>query len=306
MRKDGRECGAWINRKKTEFCDFHVNLQVEKARARRMEVNGMGRFGGGGGSDSEDYPSRGPRSKIGPRRDKGGGGGGGASGVKPVGGRFDFESRSRFYAVPGNAGARSAAAMLDDEIVGRNAFDRGMSKEERDRKHRAERQKERDLARQLGELGTSAGGEYMRLKDAAGRGDAAGGGGGAAAAARNAGHEKADAAALGLLGKSATDVTLSPVKRKRGTGGGTSEPVGWGGAFKRGLLLSPKKAETQPKSAQELRDDSSLSPSKKRARFLLDNKGLREPGRESLGVVGRAQADDDDDDDDDLDIIGMK
>jgi len=66
--------------------------------------------------------------------------------------------------------------------------------------------------------------------------------------------------------------------------------VGWSGASKRGLLKS--------------KDDSQVSveqPSpKKKARFLLAEKGIREPGRESLGNVTESKAPDSDDD---LEII---
>lgn len=297
IKKDGQECGSWINQKKTKFCDFHVNLEIDKQRAKRMEVNGMGRFGGGSKKDprtgqpydwsikSISRPGRKPGEDA--HEDRGAGRG-----------AYDYDTQSRFYAIPGVA-SRSAVNILDNEDQG--AFDRGMSREERDRKRRAEKQKERDLAKKLGELGSHAGGEYMRLKDSSSQGQSISYSQDGAAA-RGLRQDKADAGALGLLGKSATDVTLSPVKRKRGTGGGTSEPVGWGGAFKRGLLLSPKKSEAPTVASRDGSYYGSLSPTKKKARFFLERKGLREPGRDSLGVIGNELANDDDDEDE-LDII---
>ena len=45
--------------------------------------------------------------------------------------------------------------------------------------------------------------------------------------------------------------------------------------------------------------DREGSPMKKKARFMLDNKGIREPGRESLGNIEANLVDDGDE----LDII---
>ena len=69
--------------------------------------------------------------------------------------------------------------------------------------------------------------------------------------------------------------------------------MGWGGARKAGLLQpkesklgSPEKGQTilKPGIVRGRSEDGSgsLSPSKKRARFMLD-RGIREPGRESFG-----------------------
>ncbi|KEQ65642.1 uncharacterized protein M437DRAFT_41834 [Aureobasidium melanogenum CBS 110374] len=41
LKKDGKECHAWVNTRKTKFCDFHIELAVNKTRASRMEVNTM-------------------------------------------------------------------------------------------------------------------------------------------------------------------------------------------------------------------------------------------------------------------------
>ncbi|KAH0211457.1 hypothetical protein KCU90_g26533, partial [Aureobasidium melanogenum] len=41
LKKDGQECHSWVNTRKTKFCDFHIELAVNKTRASRMEVNTM-------------------------------------------------------------------------------------------------------------------------------------------------------------------------------------------------------------------------------------------------------------------------
>ncbi|KAJ3945387.1 uncharacterized protein N0V96_005419 [Colletotrichum fioriniae] len=47
IKKDGDFCNSWVNKKRTEFCEFHTNEAVSKQRASRMEVNTMD-FGGVG------------------------------------------------------------------------------------------------------------------------------------------------------------------------------------------------------------------------------------------------------------------
>lgn len=45
IKKDGTKCSQWINTNKTEYCDYHVNMQVERSKTSRMEVNTMSSFG---------------------------------------------------------------------------------------------------------------------------------------------------------------------------------------------------------------------------------------------------------------------
>lgn len=282
MKKDGKECGSWVDARKTHYCAFHVELQVERSKRGRMEVNTMTGFGKGPGSRVRGgYGMFGGRGGVGTGRDK-------DDGLTRQGMFHDKYLHETVYIAPGG---RSAAQLLDNDGM----FERGFSRAELHRKRLAEKEKERELAKKLGELGNGIGGQYMKLKGAdtpnlPASGDTIGN------EASTTNQDKANdigEEALGLLGRKAGDVTLSPVKRKRGTGGkgAASEPMGWSGAFKRGLL-SPKKKERES------------SPAKKRARFMLDKKGIREPGRDSLGGldVGLLAAMDDDDDDD-LDII---
>lgn len=110
------------------------------------------------------------------------------------GGQWDRETGSRYFIGPGNATA--------DE-----GFERG--KEERIRKRLAERQREKEIARQLGQGGNGMGGEYLRLRHEA------------SSTQHVPSKAETDAATLGLLGNKAGDVHLSPLKRKMGAGEGT-------------------------------------------------------------------------------------
>ncbi|KAJ9662264.1 hypothetical protein H2201_006195 [Coniosporium apollinis] len=286
VKKDGRECLSWIDKRKTEFCEFHVGLQVEKTKRGRMEVNTMVGWSGG-------------KEKEGPRGRRLGGGMFGGRGKEGAGkdglrmeGRFRDElTHETAYILPGQYSVGSAAKLLDADI---NGFERGRDPKELHRKRLAEQEKERELADRLAKSGSGMGSEYMRVRtetQAKSSVDVSG------AAASSALHEPPDARALGLLGNKASDVSLSPVKRKRTLGSGThSEPMGWGGAFKTGLLSPTKKVVGGLRSGGTERE---TSPAKKKARLLLDGKGIREPGRDSLGNVTVK----DEDDDDDLDII---
>jgi minichromosome maintenance protein 10 len=100
-----------------------------------------------------------------------------------------------------------------------------------------------------------------------------------------------------LLNRKADDVSLASTKRKRiasGRSTASSNPIGWGGANKRGVSYAPPTENTSA-----LRSGREPSPAKKKARLLLPDKGIREPGRESLGGldVGLLAAMDEDEDD---------
>ncbi|KAF2727685.1 hypothetical protein EJ04DRAFT_529246 [Polyplosphaeria fusca] len=278
IRKDGKQCSAWVDSRKTEYCDFHIEIQVEKAKRGRMEVNTMTGFGKGPGGGTGKFGMFGGRGR--------------GVGLKDDGltreGRFrDRLLHETVYIAPSAGGT---ARLLDQDETG---WERGASRAEMHRKRLAEKEKERELAKKLGQIGSGAGGDYMRVKGAGtqnlpARGDFQ-------MTEPGASNQDTKEDVLGLLGKKADDVSLSPVKRKRNLSGKSttsSAPVGWGGAYKRGLLLSPTK-ETD--SAQSKRE---TSPAKKKARLLLPEKGIREPGRDSLGTldVGLLAAMDDDDD----------
>ena len=285
QRKDGKDCGEWIDSRKTEYCEFHIQLQVEKSKRGRMEVNtmvGMGKGSGGGGKFGMFGGGRG----RGPKGED----------LKREGRYHDRETHETVYIAPRPGGS---AQLIDRD---EQSWERGASREERFRKQLAAKEKERELAKKLGTMGDgSTGGDYLKLKGAdtpnlPARGDMFPG------SSLRAGPEKsADNDFRSLLNRKAEDVTLASTKRKRiasGKSTASSEPMGWGGAFKRGMLPSPTK---EPNSA--LRNPRETSPAKKKARLLLPDKGIREPGRESLGGLDVGLIAAMDEDDDDLEVI---
>lgn len=162
VRKDGKACGSWVDKRRTEFCEWHIDRVVESTRRGRMEVNGMsapyapggkrgGRTGFWGGS------SRKTKEAV---SDK-------ADGLAKEGPQWDRTSSSRYFIAPsaGRSGpGRSAASLLDAETGGGGAEERGGSREERLRKRLAEQEHEREIARRLGEGGNGIGSEYLKLR----------------------------------------------------------------------------------------------------------------------------------------------
>lgn len=272
-RKDGKQCSDWIDKRHTEFCEFHTDIVTERTRRGRMEVQGMsapfapggrkqgrtGHFGGGG-------KGSGPKSKSGDfltateqRQD----------GFRKEGMQYNRSTSSKYYIVPSSmagGGGGSAADLLDAEDFMTN---RGESKAERLRKRLAERERENELAKRLGDRGNGAGSEYMRLTQQS-HND-----GGAASQQTSEGQrrgdevEAIDAGSLGLLGNKAGGVHLSPIKKslKRTAGSGVVE------------------------------GESAM----KKTRFVTE-KGIREAGRESLPGPGNRGGPLGGDDDDDLEI----
>ena len=292
VKKDGKECMAWIDRQKTEYCDFHVNLQVEKARAGRMEINSMSglslftqRPGGRGAGRGRGGAGRGGRrARVGAReRD---------DGLRPEGRYYDREAHEAAWVVPPELQrGLNARQLLDAEDYGP---DGRLSAAERSRKRCAAQEKERSLAEQLGSQGQGLGGEYMRLKKRENRHKASADEEGSNDLFNPAPEEPPDAKALDLIG-GRTKVRLSPSKNgKSGTHPGrASDAIGWSGALKRGLC-SPSRA-TSPARKKSRLDADVTAPVVRKARFMLDVKGIRTPGQESVSKGA--------DDDDELDII---
>jgi len=210
VRKDGKSCTDWIDKRHTEVCEFHVDLAIEKNRRGRMETQGMsapfapggrkkgrtGFFGGektGGGIKSRDGSSH-----LNDQTD----------GFTPEGSRYDRGSSSRYFIAPAIPG-RSAAELLDAEGM----LTRGESKEERMRKRLAERERENEIANRLGEGGNGAGSEYLLLRQNRTKPNTstAAGSSGLDADAEAA----AEAAGRDLLGNKAYAVHLSPIKKRK-------------------------------------------------------------------------------------------
>ncbi|KAF2712796.1 hypothetical protein K504DRAFT_427418 [Pleomassaria siparia CBS 279.74] len=292
MKKDGHRCESWVDGRKTEYCDFHIELHVEKSKRGRMEVNTMTGFGKGPGGGGKHGMFGGGRGQ----------GRGGGDEMKREGKYHDRLLHETIYIAPGSG---NAARLFDND----DSLERGGSRAEKHQKRLAEREKERDLAKRLGEMGNGAGGDYMKLKGSntqhlPARGDFR-------TAETEASREKRLTNMddlLGLVGKKATDVSLAPVKRKRLNSNKSdpfTAPVGWGGALKSGLPPPPPRSPKKPSKKPSIMFQHGRDPSpvKKKARLLLPEKGIREPGRDSLGLDIGLLAALGDDDDDDLEVI---
>ncbi|KAL9577106.1 MAG: hypothetical protein Q9212_006583, partial [Teloschistes hypoglaucus] len=137
LRRDGKGCGAWIDKRHTTVCEFHVDQALDKTRRARMEVNGMsapfapgGRKGArsgfwGGAASSTTNGTRRPKSRAAAEPEGGAKKGAGSSSRLPDGSRWDRTHKSAFFVGPGpiRSSGGSAAALLDatgdDELVGR-------------------------------------------------------------------------------------------------------------------------------------------------------------------------------------------
>ncbi|KAI9762144.1 MAG: hypothetical protein M4579_000624 [Chaenotheca gracillima] len=265
VKKDGSLCKQWIDNRHTQYCTFHINASVAKTMAGRMEVNTMGRL-----------------FEPGSKRNKHNGRGGSSRGGRPhqssgpvttewkqQGGQQDFATGARYFVAPSAGSRRSTANLLDDDDVDPDAFHRGSSKEERMRRRLVEQEREREIARKLGEGGRGMGGEYLRASQSNNSGIREPG-----QAGEDASTDPFDAESLGLSGGKAAAVSLSPVKRKRVQSGQSQDVgMGWGSAFKRGL----------PSSAPKAPPESTDQPARKKTRFITA-KGIREAGRDSFGA----------------------
>lgn len=285
-KKDGKTCDAWIDKRHTEICEYHVNEALKKTMAGRMEVNSMN-FGKKRGTGSAMYSAHKFNSKDMTGYEK----------PKKDNIRYDREAGKVYIAAPSRGNnntsfiggpGRSAAALLDDVDVDPDAFHRGSSKEERMRRQLAAIEKEKEIARKLGIVGGGLGADYMRLRDRRTP---------ASSDIDQPVEPPTDATTLGLLGSKSNDVHLSPIKRKRADTSSTSTPIGsaargWGSQLTKELA--------------RMKDGERLQPVKKKTRFVTE-KGIREAGRESFGgdaaSLHPVDNNDDDDDDDDLDIV---
>ncbi|KAL8716263.1 MAG: hypothetical protein Q9220_000168 [cf. Caloplaca sp. 1 TL-2023] len=262
VKKDGKQCDTWIDKRHTSVCEYHVETVVEKTRRGRMEVNSMSvPFAPGGkGRGGRSGFWGGGKGRINSKDVNGftdgkGSATGGYGGVEG-GRRYDRSSKSTFV-----IGGPSTASLLDGNDL---LTDRG-GREERVRKRMAEREREREIARKLGEKGNGMGGEYLKAhhtqtpstmtvqaKDDISSQDKL----------TQAGND--EAMMVALKGNKAVNVQLSPIKKKR---------VG-----------------------DIIREEGR----RKKTRFLTE-KGVREAGRESLGVVADGRGEEEEDEE--LDIV---
>ncbi|KAL2261019.1 hypothetical protein VTK26DRAFT_4799 [Humicola hyalothermophila] len=137
IKKDGTYCKSWVNAKRTEYCEFHTNEAVRKARSARIEMSSTAGFGG-----------EGPRGRNKSRQfltDEE---------RKRGSGNYDRATQSQYFI----STAYRATDPDDDRVMG--MADR-REREDALKRRLAQREKERDIARRLGELGGGAGKEYM-------------------------------------------------------------------------------------------------------------------------------------------------
>ncbi|CAP66640.1 uncharacterized protein PODANS_4_8520 [Podospora anserina S mat+] len=318
VKKDGQLCNGWVNGRRTEYCEFHTNEAVRKARGGRMELNntvGSGMDGAKKANSREWYGKK----------------------EKDVNQGYDRFTGTKYFVSRGTADGDDGDEMgMADRVERQEALKRRLLK----------REKERDIARQLGSWGGGAGKDYMSR--AAGKGGQGGGSftsstvgssqtqpqtgssvngsgsfgstvgtsfgsldGGAVMGSQQR-ERRYDAAALGLTGRRGQDapkVELGPVKRKRPVSSASSSTVstmsasvqgvaekaqpkvalGWGsglttklGRMREGERLDGRKMEVERliAASRAARDDK--SPVRKKTRFVTE-KGIREAGRDSLG-----------------------
>ncbi|QDS75336.1 hypothetical protein FKW77_002019 [Venturia effusa] len=296
IKADGKQCTQWIDNRRTEICEYHLSVQIDKARKGRMQFNTMTGFGGRGNAAGG--------------RGRGHGRGRGGE-LKQEGRHHDRFLHETMYLAPKELGL-SAATLLDEKSAAQKSDKE--AKEAR-QKRRRDLEKEAELAKQLGMKGNGAGSDYLTHQSrkffekkgvkevGAPRPELAS----STNLLSGGTDERPDARALGLLNNTAETVSLDPVKgRKRGfnlSSAKSHEAMGWSGAFKRGVLerpaspeavekgqtrlsyhreTSPRKSSMKPSSGSGETSDAQESPRKK-ARLMLPIKGLRIPGRESLG-----------------------
>jgi minichromosome maintenance protein 10 len=305
ITREGKQCNSWVNIKRTEHCEFHSNAAVNKKQAGRMEVNMTG-FGG------DFIGSRKFNSKV--------------IGYKPAGnkkaapkrngGTYDHDSQSHWFV----SKSMSAADLIDGVDNAPRGLTDMKDKEEALKRRLKQQEKEREMVKKLGQIGTGAGREYMRYTHSK-NGDVLNSSMSSSTLVSSSDQapQPLDAKSLGLLGArgKGMDIRLSPIKRKRlesanstisskvsSSTTSTTTTFGWGNALKDKLarMKDGEKLMRETKSASGDR-----SPVRKKTRFITE-KGIREAGRESLGTElsphrQRALAEEEEDDDDDDLII---
>lgn len=262
VKKDGNLCSSWVNRKRTEFCEYHTNEAVRKQRSSRLELN-QNNFGGG------------PKKRWTRSHDV----------HKEQSTAYNQETHSHWYV--------SKSLSTADLIDGVDNRDGGIAdrreKEEALKKRLAAKEKEVEMMKKLGNIGDGAGRDYLRCIGAKASSKL-----GSSASSTLVSNSSSltddkstplDAKALGLLGPRTKDqaIHLSPVKRKRpessqssstaATSSLSKSGLGWGGNLKDKLArMKDGEKLTRP----------DRSPVRKKTRFVTE-KGIREAGRESLG-----------------------
>jgi minichromosome maintenance protein 10 len=138
IKKDGSYCQHWVNARRTEYCEFHTNEAVRKARSSRIELSTTAGFGGGDGARGRNNSRQG-FAKSEEERQRG---------------HYDRATQSQYFI---STAYRSTDP--DDERI--NGIADRKEREEGIKRRLALKEKEREMARRLGEVGGGAGKEYM-------------------------------------------------------------------------------------------------------------------------------------------------
>lgn len=298
VRKDGKVCGSWVDKRRTEFCEWHVDRVVETTRRGRMEVNGMSAPyapGGKRGGRTGFWGGRSRKTKE------------AASGKENMllkeGAQWDRSISSRYFIAPSinrSLPGRSAASLLDAETIGGigiggGAEERGGSREERMRKRLAEQEREREIARQLGEGGNGIGSEYLKIRrenymenernETGNNSVVIGGDSGVEGSQKLKMKMKLGAEALGLKGI-AENIKLGSIRVRKRVFGRMDDEGG-----------EDADDERKSREREKGRENKRLKIEKGNGKGNGKEKG--EGGGESVSYGN----DDDDDDDDGLDIV---
>ncbi|RMZ82557.1 hypothetical protein DV738_g1599, partial [Chaetothyriales sp. CBS 135597] len=130
-RKDGKDCGSWINAAKTEVCEFHLALQLHKTQSQRMGVNaGVTGFGG-----------MGPRGRA-----------SSTSSTRPTKGGDAADKRSNAFTGPYYVSGRAAGVVTDpgSEVPYMANVRESRDKKALLKKRMDDQAREEKIARQLG------------------------------------------------------------------------------------------------------------------------------------------------------------
>ncbi|KHJ32354.1 putative primase zinc finger [Erysiphe necator] len=288
VKRDGKICNSWVNKRHTEFCEYHVSARLNKTHASRMEVNtmtfGKGRYNGKS-QGNKNFHSINSKSR-----------GINVSSNIENNTFYDQFNHSRVFL----SQKRNTARLLDDVDFDPDGFHRGSTKEERMTKRILSKEKEKKLEKKLAEMGTGLGAEYARVRQTNSNNSSIIRSKTIANITTTNGNHNNNScdgihnylsSLLSFDKNIKKDVALSPAKRKKtDTFSTTTLARGWG----KGLTDDLQRM----KNGENLNKNTTKSSCVvKKTRFMTEN-GVREAGRESLG--DKVQFDESDDD---LDII---
>ncbi|KAI3329991.1 hypothetical protein F4824DRAFT_480272 [Ustulina deusta] len=300
IKKDGTLCSSWVNSKRTKFCEFHMNLALSKKMLARQDVNSFNTGLGPKKHNSYRLPSwEGHANDPGKKRR----------------GNYDRESQSAWF-----LHKPSAASMIDNEVLGgdHTRVAGTIERSEALRRRLATEEKERDLMKKLGEVGSGAGKEYMKTGQLSYKNKSANRVGSSLTSATanstpsiEEPSPQLNAKSLGLIADKHNKIHLSPIKRKRvesalssrsssllgsaanGSSASGGAALGWGGGLKDKLARMKEGQKLHPTNGaandsgngtlSRANKDRNQSPARKKTRFVTE-KGIREAGRESLGA----------------------